>query len=94
MSFNIDFFYLFDLHLNVDFLLLLLGGEFNVKRSSNDYDKFGDEDDPKKEWKNKKKGKKVFKKSDEAESDWGLLSGASITGKLPRYVNRVTLKVT
>jgi hypothetical protein len=23
-----------------------------------------------------------------------LLSGASITGKLPRYVNRVTLKVT
>ncbi|WJX11337.1 hypothetical protein P8452_01962 [Trifolium repens] len=68
------------------------GGEFNVKRSSNDYDKFGDEDDPKKEWKNKKKGKKVFKKSDEAESDWGLLSGASITGKLPRYVNRVTLK--
>lgn len=68
------------------------GGEFKVKRSRDDYDKFGDDDDSKKVWKTKKKGKKVFKKSDEAESDWGLLSGAGITGKLPRYVNRVTLK--
>jgi len=75
-------------------LWLILGGEFKVKRSRDDYDKFGDDDDSKKVWKTKKKGKKVFKKSDEAESDWGLLSGAGITGKLPRYVNRVTLKVT
>ncbi|XP_058758623.1 rRNA biogenesis protein RRP5-like [Vicia villosa] len=68
------------------------GGEFSVKRSSNDYEKFGDEDPSKKLWKNKKKGKKVFSKSEDTESDWGLLFGAGITGKLPRRVNRVTLK--
>lgn len=65
-----------------------------MKRSGNDYKKFGDEDPSKKLWKNKKKGKKVFSKSEYTESDWGLLFGAGITGKLPRRVNRVTLKVT
>ncbi|CAK8570928.1 unnamed protein product [Lathyrus sativus] len=68
------------------------GGEFSVKRSSNNYEKFGDEDLSKNLWKNKKKGKKVFSKSEDAESDFGLLFGAGITGKLPRHVNRVTLK--
>ncbi|KAI5396242.1 hypothetical protein KIW84_062447 [Lathyrus oleraceus] len=68
------------------------GGEFSVKRISKDYEKFGDEDPSKNFWKNKKKGKKVFGKSEDAESDFGLLFGAGITGKLPRRVNRVTLK--
>lgn len=73
--------------------MFLLGGEFSVKRISKDYEKFGDEDPSKNLWKNKKKGKKVFGKSEDAESDFGLLFGAGITGKLPRRVNRVTLKV-
>ncbi|CAK8575771.1 unnamed protein product [Lathyrus sativus] len=67
------------------------GGEFSMKRSSNNYEKFGDEDPSKNLWKNKKK-KKVFSKSEDAESDFGLLFGAGITGKLSRHVNRVTLK--
>lgn len=80
-------------NLNVDFGL---GGEFSLKRSSNDHEKFGDEDRTKKVWKTKKKGKNVVGKSDKSddfESEWGSLSGDGITGKLPRRVNRITLKV-
>ncbi|XP_004514152.1 rRNA biogenesis protein RRP5 [Cicer arietinum] len=71
------------------------GGEFSLKRSSNDHEKFGDEDRTKKVWKTKKKGKNVVGKSDKSddfESEWGSLSGDGITGKLPRRVNRITLK--
>lgn len=62
-----------------------------MKRS--DYDEFGEESRSKKTWKNKKKGKSAFSKSDDPASDWGSLSGDGITGKLPRRVNRITIKV-
>ncbi|KAL2326887.1 hypothetical protein Fmac_020314 [Flemingia macrophylla] len=65
------------------------GGEFSVKRRS-DYDEFGSEDRSRKP--KKKKGKNASGKSGEAADDWGSLSGDGITGKLPRRVNRITLK--
>lgn len=41
----------------------------------------------------KKKKRKMQKKSTEAVDDLGSLFGDSITGKLPRYANKITLKV-
>ncbi|XP_027363474.1 rRNA biogenesis protein RRP5 [Abrus precatorius] len=67
------------------------GGEFSVKRR-NDDDEFGAEDHSRKTKKNWKKGKTTFSKSNEPADDLGLLSGDRITGKLPRRVNRITLK--
>ncbi|KAK7392757.1 hypothetical protein VNO78_21204 [Psophocarpus tetragonolobus] len=63
------------------------GGEFSAKRR-NSYDEFDDEGHSKKH----KKGKNKSSKSDEATDDWGSLSGDGITGKLPRRVNKITLK--
>lgn len=65
------------------------GGEFSAKRRD-DSDEFGAEDHFRKT--KKKKSKNVSRKSSEAEDDWGSLSGNSITGKLPRRVNRITLR--
>ncbi|KAJ0028108.1 hypothetical protein Pint_36335 [Pistacia integerrima] len=41
---------------------------------------------------NKKKNKKLQKKSNEAVDDLGSLFGDGITGKLPRYANKITWK--
>ncbi|XP_020233818.1 rRNA biogenesis protein RRP5 [Cajanus cajan] len=65
------------------------GGEFSASRRS-DYDEFGAEDHSRKP--KKKKGKNASSKSKEAADDWGSLSGDGISGKLPRRVNRITLK--
>lgn len=43
--------------------------------------------------KTKKKRKNVKKMSQE-EDDLGSLFGGGITGKLPRYANKITLKVS
>lgn len=43
--------------------------------------------------KKKKKRKNLEMKSREAEDDFGSLFGAGITGKLPRFANKITLKV-
>ncbi|KAK7278792.1 hypothetical protein RJT34_23828 [Clitoria ternatea] len=64
------------------------GGEVFSKRR-NDYDEFGSEDHPRK---TKKKGKTVSRKSNEVSDDLGTLSSEGITGKLPRRVNKITLK--
>ncbi|KAL2998416.1 hypothetical protein AAZX31_09G097500 [Glycine max] len=66
------------------------GGEFSAK-GRNDYDEFGAED-PSKKTRKKKKGKNASGKSNEAADDWGSLSGNGITGKLPRRVNKITLR--
>jgi len=71
--------------------VFLLGGEFSAK-GRNDYDEFGAED-PSKKTRKKKKGKNASGKSNEAADDWGSLSGNGITGKLPRRVNKITLRV-
>nr|XP_015898902.2 rRNA biogenesis protein RRP5 isoform X1 [Ziziphus jujuba var. spinosa] len=42
--------------------------------------------------KKKKKRKNLEMKSREAEDDFGSLFGAGITGKLPRFANKITLK--
>lgn len=67
-----------------------VGGEvfFNPR---SDYDKFGGENHTRKTKKNK--GRKALSKSNEAVDDWGSLSGGGITGKLPKRVHKVTLKV-
>ncbi|XP_057422928.1 rRNA biogenesis protein RRP5 [Lotus japonicus] len=67
------------------------GGVFSVKRRK-DYEEFDGEDYPRKGKNKKKKGRNVSSKSDELGDDWGSLSGDGITGKLPRRVNKVTLK--
>ncbi|KAK7354984.1 hypothetical protein VNO80_14229 [Phaseolus coccineus] len=56
----------------------------------NDYEEFGGENHSRKTKKNK--GRKTLIKSNEAVDDWGSLSGEGITGKLPRRVNKITLK--
>ncbi|RDY08514.1 rRNA biogenesis protein RRP5, partial [Mucuna pruriens] len=66
------------------------GGGFSSKRR-NDHDEFDAEDRSRKTRKNKK-GKNALSKSNEAADDWGSLSGDGITGKLPRRVNKITLK--
>lgn len=43
--------------------------------------------------KQKKNRKSLQKKSYATEDDFGSLFGDGITGKLPRYVNKITLKV-
>ncbi|KAL2664253.1 hypothetical protein GLYMA_02G168900v4 [Glycine max] len=67
------------------------GGEFSAKGRS-DYDEFSAED-PSRKTRKKKKGRSASSKSNEGADDWGSLSGDGITGKLPRRVNRITLKV-
>ena len=71
--------------------MFLLGGEFSAKGRS-DYDEFSAED-PSRKTRKKKKGRSASSKSNEGADDWGSLSGVGITGKLPRRVNRITLKV-
>ncbi|TKY53223.1 RRP5-like protein [Spatholobus suberectus] len=66
------------------------GGEFSAKLR-NDYNDFGAEDHSRK-MKKKRKGKNASSKSNEAADEWGSLSGDGITGKLPRRVNKITLK--
>ncbi|KAL5545605.1 hypothetical protein UlMin_005292 [Ulmus minor] len=44
------------------------------------------------ELKSKKKRKSIQKKSQAVEDDLGSLFGGGITGKLPRYANKITLK--
>ncbi|KAL2664255.1 hypothetical protein AAZV13_02G147900 [Glycine max] len=66
------------------------GGEFSAKGRS-DYDEFSAED-PSRKTRKKKKGRSASSKSNEGADDWGSLSGDGITGKLPRRVNRITLK--
>lgn len=41
----------------------------------------------------KKKRKSLQKKTHAAEDDFGSLFGDGIKGKLPRYANKITLKV-
>lgn len=67
-----------------------VGGEVFLN-PRNDYDEFGGGNHTRKTKKNK--GKKPLRKSDESVDDWGSLSGAGITGKLPRRVHKITLKV-
>ena len=43
--------------------------------------------------KNKKKKKKTERKANETVDDLGSLFGDGISGKLPRYANKITLKV-
>lgn len=74
-------------------ICFLIGGEISEKRRKvgEDYKEFGGED-----WdsrKKHKKGKKLLRKNNEAEDDWGSLSSDGISGKLPRRVNKITLKV-
>lgn len=68
-----------------------VGGEV-FANPRNDYDEFGGENHSRKTKKNKRR--KALIKSNEAVDDWGSLSGEGITGKLPRRVNKITLKVT
>ncbi|OIV89511.1 hypothetical protein TanjilG_20430 [Lupinus angustifolius] len=69
------------------------GGPVSGKRRNvrEDYDDF-DGDDYSKKKQNKKKGSNLSRKNDEPEDDWGSLSTDTITGKLPRRVNKITLK--
>ncbi|XP_027934864.1 rRNA biogenesis protein RRP5 isoform X1 [Vigna unguiculata] len=64
------------------------GGEVFLN-PRNDYDEFGGGNHTRKTKKNK--GKKPLRKY-ESVDDWGSLSGAGITGKLPRRVHKITLK--
>ena len=43
--------------------------------------------------KKRKKEKRVQNKNNSTEDDLGLLFGDGITGKLPRFANKITLKV-
>lgn len=43
--------------------------------------------------KKKKKGKKLQNKSHSSADDLGSLFGDGLTGKLPRFANKITLKV-
>lgn len=43
--------------------------------------------------KKRKKEKRVQNKNNSTEEDLGLLFGDGITGKLPRFANKITLKV-
>ncbi|CAJ1967373.1 unnamed protein product [Sphenostylis stenocarpa] len=68
------------------------GGEV-FANPRNDYDEFGGGDHSiKVKKKKKKRGRNELSKSDEAADDWSLHSGEGITGKLPRRVNKITLK--
>ncbi|KAK7345187.1 hypothetical protein VNO77_15745 [Canavalia gladiata] len=67
------------------------GGEISVTRR-NDYDEFGAEDHSRKTKKKGRKEKTAWSKSNEPIDDWGSLSGDGITGKLPRRVNKITVK--
>ncbi|MED6145261.1 hypothetical protein PIB30_023503 [Stylosanthes scabra] len=40
---------------------------------------------------NRKKGKNTLRKRDEGADDWGTLFGDTVSGKLPRRVNKITL---
>jgi len=67
-----------------------VGGEVFLN-PRNDYDEFGGDNHSRKTKKNKRR--KNLSKSSEAVDDWGSLSGDGIAGKLPRRVNKITLKV-
>lgn len=58
-------------------------------RAKEDYAEFGADDHLTK----KKKRNNMLRKSHAPRDDLGLLSGHGITGKLPRYANKITLKV-
>lgn len=77
------------------FVVHFTGGEVSVKRrnAGEDYHEFGSDDRKKQSKWNKRKGKSALRKGDEAADDWGTLSGDCIAGKLPRRVNKITLKV-
>lgn len=71
------------------------GGESSLSFRQNeeihaeDYAELGAEDHLKK----KKKRNNMSRKSHPPTDDLGMLSGDGITGKLPRYANKITLKV-
>ncbi|CAL0321523.1 unnamed protein product [Lupinus luteus] len=69
------------------------GGPVTGKRRNvrEDYDD-SDGDNYSRKKQNKKKGSNLSKKNAEPEDDWGSLSSDTITGKLPRRVNKITLK--
>ncbi|KAL1331713.1 hypothetical protein HN51_048962 [Arachis hypogaea] len=55
------------------------------------YHEFGSDKRKKLNQWNRKKGKNTLRKRDEAADDWGTLFGDTVTGKLPKRVNKITL---